>query len=230
MKRLLFAALVAAGAAACELPSEGYVPLQSFDRDAYLAEIEPIQSVACANPTCHGDPSRPFSLFGVLGMRADPEHTFLEMPLTESELEHNFVQSSAFAASGAVPSESLLVLKPLADTVGVFHGGGVIYEGLADSEYRDGVAMDRGGMGAMSDVRLRQRFVALLLLVGALLLLALVAGCARTVKPWERRLLAHPCMSPDSRPEEVRAELHMLGARETSRGAAGDTGGGCGCK
>ena len=55
------------------------------------------------------------------------------------------------------------------------------------------------------------------------------AGCA-PVRPWERVLLAHRCMRPDARPEEARARLHMLDARETSRGGAGETGGGCGCK
>jgi hypothetical protein len=70
--------------------------------------------------------------------------------------------------------------------------------------------------------------------LGAALLAAAALGAAGVgcapVRPWERSLLAHRCMTPDSRPEETKARLHMLGARESARGAAGETGGGCGCK
>ncbi len=67
--------------------------------------------------------------------------------------------------------------------------------------------------------------------LGALLLaaLALTSACA-PVRPWERGTLSHPCMAPDSRPEEARARVHMLGARESAAGASGEAGGGCGCK
>jgi len=58
--------------------------------------------------------------------------------------------------------------------------------------------------------------------------LVCLSGC-RPIKPWQRGTLAHRCMQPDSRPEESRAKQHMLGARETSQGASGETGGGCGC-
>ena len=64
-------------------------------------------------------------------------------------------------------------------------------------------------------------------LVVAALLLG-VAAC-RPVKPWQRGTLAHPCMTDDGRREERRAREHMLGARESSQGASGETGGGCGC-
>lgn len=63
----------------------------------------------------------------------------------------------------------------------------------------------------------------------ALAVLLLCFGCA-PVRPWERGTLAHRCMTPDSRPEEARARQHMLGARESSRGASGESGGGCGCR
>ncbi|MFO0568515.1 MAG: DUF4266 domain-containing protein [Polyangiaceae bacterium] len=62
-----------------------------------------------------------------------------------------------------------------------------------------------------------------------LLVLALLGGCA-PVHAWQRGTLASRCMSPDSRPSESRARTHMLGAREGSSGASGETGGGCGCK
>lgn len=65
-------------------------------------------------------------------------------------------------------------------------------------------------------------------LVLALLTLSLAA--CEPVPAWSRSTLAHRCMRPDTRPEETRARLHMLGAREAARGAAGERGGGCGCK
>lgn len=57
-----------------------------------------------------------------------------------------------------------------------------------------------------------------------------LVGACQPVPRWNRATLAHPCMRSDARPEEVRARLHMLGAREAAQGAAGQRGGGCGCK
>lgn len=54
-------------------------------------------------------------------------------------------------------------------------------------------------------------------------------SCA-PVRPWQRGLLAHPCMQADGRPEEDAARAHMIGARESAQGATGDRGGGCGCR
>lgn len=54
-------------------------------------------------------------------------------------------------------------------------------------------------------------------------------GCA-PVRPWERSVLACEPMRPEARPEESRARGHMLGARESSQGATGERGGGCGCR
>lgn len=56
------------------------------------------------------------------------------------------------------------------------------------------------------------------------------ASCSSSIKSWQRETLAHRCMTDKSRPEEQRARQHMLGARESSAGASGETGGGCGCK
>ena len=60
-------------------------------------------------------------------------------------------------------------------------------------------------------------------------LVLFILSCA-PVRPWERETLAHRGMRSDARPEEARARQHMLGARETSQGGAGEVGGGCGCK
>ena len=57
----------------------------------------------------------------------------------------------------------------------------------------------------------------------------LTAGC-HPVPIYARGLLAHPCMQGDQHPDQSRAREHMLGARESSRGAGStEAGAGCGC-
>lgn len=63
-----------------------------------------------------------------------------------------------------------------------------------------------------------------------LLVFVLVLSACTPVHPWQRGRLAHPCMVADGRPEEDAARAHMVGARESTQGATGDRGGGCGCK
>ena len=55
-----------------------------------------------------------------------------------------------------------------------------------------------------------------------------VAGCV-TVRPEEREFLADPAMTFGSEGEAGAHEAHVLSNREGSYGAAGVTGGGCGC-
>ncbi len=67
------------------------------------------------------------------------------------------------------------------------------------------------------------------ILIAAMLVAVSGAACA-PVRPWERGTFTRRCFSADSRAEETKGRLHMLGAREGTRGAAGEAGGGCGCK
>ncbi len=60
----------------------------------------------------------------------------------------------------------------------------------------------------------------------ALLLLALLGGCA-TVRPWERELLAHPCMQVTPRLGDAFTD-HVNIVREGAL-PTGGMGGGCGC-
>ena len=69
-------------------------------------------------------------------------------------------------------------------------------------------------------------------IAAALLLLAAASGCSRVepwVKPYERKNLADPIMAWDSDPVASSYMLHVYESREGSRGAAGSSGGGCGC-
>ena len=58
------------------------------------------------------------------------------------------------------------------------------------------------------------------------------SGCSHFepwVKPYERENLADPIMAWDSDPVDSSYMRHVYESREGSRGAAGATGGGCGC-
>jgi hypothetical protein len=70
----------------------------------------------------------------------------------------------------------------------------------------------------------------------ALLLLGLAGlacgGCASVepwVKPYERANLADPIMAFDRDPVSSAYMHHVYESREGARGAAGSSGGGCGC-
>jgi hypothetical protein len=66
----------------------------------------------------------------------------------------------------------------------------------------------------------------------ALLALLAFSGCSR-VEPWvksyERENLADPIMAWDRDPVSSSYMRHVYESREGARGAAGATGGGCGC-
>ena len=66
----------------------------------------------------------------------------------------------------------------------------------------------------------------------AVLALLAFSGCARVepwVKPYERENLADPIMAWDRDPVASSYMRHVYESREGARGAAGATGGGCGC-
>lgn len=62
--------------------------------------------------------------------------------------------------------------------------------------------------------------------------LLIMSGCASVepwVKPYERANLADPIMAFDRNPVASAYMHHVYESREGARGAAGSTGGGCGC-
>ena len=75
---------------------------------------------------------------------------------------------------------------------------------------------------------MRHRSVAITVAFFAVLAALVFSGCA-TVRPWERGILAKPCMLVSPDPEESKTEQHLLAYREGSAGGYGDSGGGCGC-
>jgi hypothetical protein len=54
-------------------------------------------------------------------------------------------------------------------------------------------------------------------------------GCATTIAPWERGLLAKSKMKMDPDGQAVQLEQHVYEYREGASGGYGSVGGGCGC-
>ncbi|MCC5810701.1 MAG: DUF4266 domain-containing protein [Ectothiorhodospiraceae bacterium] len=71
-----------------------------------------------------------------------------------------------------------------------------------------------------------------MLRTAVLLSLALLAGCS-SIQPWvmpyERGYLADPIMDPDRDRLVSSHRRHVFDVREGASGAAGTSGGGCGC-
>ncbi|MBI1796386.1 MAG: DUF4266 domain-containing protein [Candidatus Eisenbacteria bacterium] len=60
-------------------------------------------------------------------------------------------------------------------------------------------------------------------------LAALTGGCAATIKPWDRDLMAQKQMSFIPIPMERAIDDHVYFSKEGSTGGSGIAGGGCGC-
>ncbi|MEX1994830.1 MAG: DUF4266 domain-containing protein [Steroidobacteraceae bacterium] len=68
--------------------------------------------------------------------------------------------------------------------------------------------------------------------IATLIALIAASGCARIepwVKPYEREDIADPIMAWDRDPVSSSYMRHVYESREGARGAAGASGGGCGC-
>ena len=68
--------------------------------------------------------------------------------------------------------------------------------------------------------------------LAAVIALLAATGCSRIepwVKPYERESIADPIMAWDRDPVASSYMRHVYESREGARGAAGASGGGCGC-
>jgi hypothetical protein len=133
MRRALWA--LAPLLAACG-PDPGLVQvLPPLDLDGFAQEVGPILEARCANPTCHGNPDRPLSLYAVHLHRLDPADVHRDTPLTAVEVWSNYQQARAMAEPSSDPWTAPLVSKPLADRWGGgHHVGGEIFEDPYDAE------------------------------------------------------------------------------------------------
>lgn len=132
--RFTFIALAALGACS-PAPAED-TEVRWLDLDRFAGEVQPILAEACGNPTCHGRPERPFAIFSQRQWRADRDRLFFDEPLTEDELVHNYTLSCVFSTEADEPADAMLIRKPLAGAAGVYHGGGPVFDGVTDRDYR----------------------------------------------------------------------------------------------
>ncbi|MBK7859691.1 MAG: hypothetical protein IPJ65_13945 [Archangiaceae bacterium] len=133
MKRSLLAALLAA----CAGSGEGAPEPGAGSLDDFVALAQPVLEGRCANPSCHGNAARPLSLYAVHRFRLEPGALWLDAPLSERELRHNFRQASVFVEGASEPERVRLLLKPLsARAGGGGHAGVEVFAERDDYGYR----------------------------------------------------------------------------------------------
>lgn len=118
----------------CSAPENGTIPLQWLDRGVFVDTVQPILAERCANPSCHGRPERPLSIFAPLRFRSDDSRRYLDEPLARNEIDHNYMACVVFSTEAAQASEALLIAKPLAEIR--YHGGGAIFDSTDDPDYQ----------------------------------------------------------------------------------------------
>ncbi len=146
-------ALLVLGGSACVVEPPPDEPVPAGDLEAFALTVQPVLDARCADPTCHGRSDRPLTLFSPGRYRLDPARTFLVEALAPAELEANARVLAAFALDPPLADDvdaCLVLRKPLALTAGgCEHGGGEIFPGRDDREYRALRAwlseLDRGG-------------------------------------------------------------------------------------
>lgn len=74
----------------------------------------------------------------------------------------------------------------------------------------------------------RRRLKATVLVVFGIIAMGIFSGC-KTVKPWERGVLADDSMRNDRDPIANSMSEHIYYSREAAAGGHGVGGGGCGC-
>ncbi|MBK9265252.1 MAG: hypothetical protein IPM54_36400 [Polyangiaceae bacterium] len=118
----------------CGTPDDGTVPLRWLDRDRFVSDVQPILAERCANPSCHGRPERPLSIYAPLRFRGDVSRRFLDEPLWPAEIDHNYQACVLFSTEADRPIDALLIAKPLATRR--YHGGGAVFDSEDDHDYR----------------------------------------------------------------------------------------------
>lgn len=113
-------------------------PWPSFGTlEAYVTEAQPVLAARCSNPSCHGDPDRPLSVFAVHRYRLNAADTYSDAPLTDEEQRLNYAQASAFLIDVGDASHSLLLAKPLAARAGgAGHAAVEVFGDREDYDYR----------------------------------------------------------------------------------------------
>jgi hypothetical protein len=117
-------------------------PATRTDLDAVSFELVayPILLRDCGFVACHGDPARPFQVYGPGRSRIDPTLSPTAPPTT-LEIEASYVRAVSMLSTDRDLDRSLLLSKPLATAAGGQTHGGTdhlgrnVYESRADPNY-----------------------------------------------------------------------------------------------
>ncbi len=117
---------------ACVPPNDPSV-LPRLDHAMFAQHVEPVLELRCANPSCHGNDSRPLRVYAPDRFRMDPARLHLIEPLSPEEIARNEASAAAFAVEITRADDSLLLTK----VVGLApHLGGTLYVDTSDREYQ----------------------------------------------------------------------------------------------
>ena len=83
----------------------------------FAADVYPVLLANCAFSTCHGDGTRPFSVFGPGRTRLDPELD-VYAPVTAEELAFSYARARSMLVDPEGPRRAPLLRKPLAVAAG----------------------------------------------------------------------------------------------------------------
>lgn len=142
--------VVVLGACADHVGSDS-AELPEVDFPYYVQRVQPILEQRCAFFACHGSRLRSFQIYQEVRLREipDPDPLFqAPAPLTPSELERNFHETSGLLYGFRNPEDSPLFSKPLA--TGTRHGGATLFGGPdvflspEDPDYRTILRWARG--------------------------------------------------------------------------------------
>lgn len=132
--------VMAAAAAGCAQPDLD-VPVPDADPVAFRDRVYPVVLADCGFNGCHGDPARPFAVFGP-GRRRLRAETDLDAPPTAEELAVSFTRARSMLVSREGIQRAPLLRKPLAVAAGGVGHGGVdawgrgVYDTMEHPHYR----------------------------------------------------------------------------------------------
>lgn len=126
MSRLLLfpLALLVAG---CQSGIDEARPLPALDEAYFRCRVQPVLAKNCAAFACHGDTKRYFRVFARNRLRAVDTEAERNALFRDSERSFNLDAARAFVDPDA-PEESLLLTKPLDQSIGgYYHGATALY-------------------------------------------------------------------------------------------------------
>ncbi len=102
-------------------PGETTLPVRDYE--AFVEHAQPVLAELCANPSCHGNESRPLRIYAPMRYRAESDRVLVDEALDADELRANYERARVFV-DGLDPGRSELLRKPLARAAGGSHHTG----------------------------------------------------------------------------------------------------------